>query len=63
MFSSFLFLFFRNPMLNKSFDVLPQVKDDNIPSVDLILEENVSNRINKSTNGLNQLIIKIDEKQ
>ncbi|CAF3396946.1 unnamed protein product [Rotaria socialis] len=32
-----------NPMLNKSFDVLPQVKDDNIPSVDLILEENMKN--------------------
>ncbi|CAF1329015.1 unnamed protein product [Rotaria magnacalcarata] len=32
-----------NPMLNKSFDVLPQVKDDNIPSVALILEENMKN--------------------
>jgi hypothetical protein len=34
--------YFRNPMLNKSFDVLPQVKDDNTHS-----DDHVSNKISK----------------
>ncbi|CAF0732613.1 unnamed protein product [Adineta steineri] len=32
-----------NPQLNKSFDVLPQIKDDNIPSVDSIVDNSAEN--------------------
>jgi len=35
-------MFFRNPVLNKSFDVLPQVKDDDTPSADQVSEDSVS---------------------
>ena len=34
----------RNPVLNKSFDVLPQIKDDDTPYADPISENNVSIR-------------------
>ena len=31
---------FRNPVLNKSFDVLPQMKDDNATSDDQVRKDN-----------------------
>jgi hypothetical protein len=36
---SFFLFCFRNPMLNKSFDVLPQIKDDNTHSDDHVSNE------------------------
>jgi len=38
----------KNPVLNKSFDVLPQAKDDDIPSADPIADTSVSQRKEKN---------------
>ena len=37
----------RNPILNKSFDVLPQIKDDDTPYADPITENNVGVRLGR----------------
>ncbi len=45
MYFLFEIMFFRNPVLNKSFDVLPQVKDDDTPSADQVSEDSVSEMV------------------
>ncbi len=45
----------RNPALNKSFDILPQIKDDNAPSIDPVEDNSVSKFL-----FLEELIIKLN---